>query len=376
MIGDANIYSILYEQDDDFKKIFKVRADFDIEMPRNNDSIGQYLGFIKMICEHDNLLPFDASGIAAVLEQGARIAGHQNKLSTRFTVIADVVRESSYWTMKDKATTVSSKYVLKSVAEHIDRVSMVEDKLQEMILNGSILIDTVGAVVGQVNGLSVYDTGDHVFGKPSRITARTSLGRQGIINIEREAALSGPTHNKGVLILSGYLRSMYALNKPLVISASIAFEQSYGGVDGDSASSTEIYAILSSIADLPLRQDIAVTGSINQKGEIQPIGGVNHKVEGFFDVCKSRGLTGRQGVIIPHQNIIELMLRHDIIDAAEHGKFHIYGIKHVDEGIELLTGIKAGKKRKDGTFEKGSVHFLVDKKLTEYSKRWNELTKE
>jgi ATP-dependent Lon protease len=373
MIGDANIYYILYEQDDDFKKIFKVRADFDIEMPRENSSIRQYIGFIKLICEHDNLLPFDASGVAAVLEEGARIACHQKKLSTRFNAIADVVRESNYWAVKSRAKKVSAKHVLKGIEEHIHQVKMVEDKMQEMIVDGTILIDTKGTEIGQVNGLSVYDMGNYMFGKPSRITAKTSLGRQGVINIEREAALSGPTHNKGVLILSGYLRSMYAQNKPLVLSASIAFEQSYGGVDGDSASSTEIYAILSSIAGIPLQQGIAVTGSVNQKGEIQPIGGVNQKIEGFFDVCKSRGLNGKQGVIIPQQNIVELMLRHDIIDAVNRGKFHIYGIKHVDEGIEILTGIRAGKRLKDGTYEKGSVHFLADRRLSEYAKRWNEL---
>ncbi|MFI5251854.1 MAG: Lon protease family protein [Bacteroidota bacterium] len=376
MIGDAEIYHILYEQDDDFKKIFKVRADFDIEMPRDKATVTQYIGFIKLICENDNLLPFDATGIAAVLEQGARLAGHQKKLSTRFNAVADVARESSYWAMKDKAKMISAKHVLKGIAERIDQVKMVEDKLQEMIIDGSILIDTEGAEVGQVNGLSVYDMGNYMFGKPSRITAKTSLGRQGIINIEREAALSGPTHNKGVLILSGYLRSVYAQNKPLVLSASIAFEQSYGGVDGDSASSTEIYAILSSIAGIPLRQDLAVTGSINQKGEIQPIGGVNQKVEGFFDVCKTRGLTGKQGVIIPHQNSIELMLRYDIIDAVRKGKFHIYGIKHIEEGLELLTGMRAGNKLRDGSFAKGTIHYLVDLKLTQYSQRWNELSKD
>ena len=376
MIGDATIYYILYEQDDDFKKIFKVRADFDVEMPRTKRAISQYLGFIKLICEHDNLLPFDASGVAAILEEGAKIAGHQKKLSTRFTLIADCVREASYWAVKDGAKSVSARHVVKGAEEHTDRMKMVEDKMQEMILSGSILLDTKGSETGQVNGLSVYDMGNYSFGKPSRITARTSLGRRGVINIEREASLSGPTHNKGVLILSGYLQGMYARTKPLVLNASIAFEQSYGGVDGDSASSTEIYAILSSIADLPLRQDLAVTGSVNQKGEIQPIGGINQKIEGFFDVCKARGLNGKQGVIMPHQNLVDLMLRHEIITAVKHGKFHIYAVKHVDEGIEILTGKKSGMRKKDGSFEKGTVHYLVDKKLTEYAKRWNELTNE
>jgi predicted ATP-dependent protease len=244
---------------------------------------------------------------------------------------------------------------------------MVEEKIQEMILEGLLLISTDGREVGQVNGLSVYSLGEHEFGKPSRISVKTSMGRGGIINIEREADLSGPTHNKGVLILSGYLRGMYAQNKPLVLSASIAFEQSYSGVDGDSASSTEIYALLSSLSGVPLRQDIAVTGSVSQHGEIQPIGGVNLKIEGFFDVCKARGFTGSQGVIIPIQNLKDLMLRHDIIEAVRQRKFHIYTVSTIDEGIEILTGKRAGRRRKNGTFEPGSINALVDAKLKEYA---------
>ncbi|MGH2567206.1 MAG: S16 family serine protease, partial [Bacteroidota bacterium] len=236
--------------------------------------------------------------------------------------------------------------------------------------DGTFMIDTDGAVVGQVNGLSVYDVGEHAFGKPSRITAKTSLGRAGIINIEREAELSGPTHNKGVAIISGYFRSRFAQDKPLIMSASITFEQSYGGVDGDSASSTEIYAILSSLAELPLRQDIAVTGSVNQKGEIQPIGGVNLKVEGFFDSCNARGLTGKQGVMIPHQNVGDLMLREDVVEAIEKKKFRIHAIKTVDEGVEILTGVKAGVQTKNGSFEPGTVYQLVDHKLARYAEEW------
>jgi ATP-dependent Lon protease len=246
----------------------------------------------------------------------------------------------------------------------------VEEKIQEMIHNGTIMIDTKGAQVGQVNGLSVYDSGEHEFGKPSRITARTSLGRNGIINIERDSELSGPMHNKGVAILSGYFRSMFAQNKPLVMDASITFEQSYGGIDGDSASSTEIYAILSSLSEVPLRQDIAVTGSVNQKGEIQPIGGVNLKIEGFYDVCKARGLTGKQGVIIPIQNVDDLMLREEIYDAVKKKKFSIYAVKSINEGIEILTGRKAGKKKSDNTFESGTINALADGKLQRYASDW------
>lgn len=374
MIGDAFIYSLLYEQDDDFKKIFKVRADFDVEMPKEKQSIAGYIAFTKMICDDEELLTFDQSAVAAVIEYGVRLAGAQRKLSTRFNIIADLIREADYWAMKASAKRVTADHIWKAVTERIERVNMIEDKIQELIMDGTIFIDTDGAAIGQINGLSVYDMGEYMFGKPSRITAKTSLGRQGVINIEREASMSGPSHSKGVLILSGYLRGTYAWNKPLAMNASIAFEQSYSGVDGDSASSTEIYAILSSLAELPLRQDIAVTGSVNQKGEIQPIGGVNQKIEGFFDVCRARGLTGSQGVMIPHQNLDDLMLRRDVIEAVKKNQFHVYSVKTIDEGIEILTGTKAGKRLKDGSFEKDSVHQIVDSKLTRYAERWKELS--
>ena len=373
MIGDAYIYSLLYEADDDFKKVFKVRADFDIEMPKKCQSIEHYVSFIKAICDAERLLPFDRSGIAAVVEHGARLAGRQDKLSTRFNVIADVLRESNYWASRKGNARVTANHVVKAIQERVERVKMVEDKIQEMIVDGTIMIDCDGWAVGQINGLSVYDMREYMFGKPSRITAKTSMGRDGVINIERESDLSGPTHNKGVLILSGYLRSMYARTKPLVMNASIAFEQSYSGVDGDSASSTEVYAVLSSLSNFPLRQDIAVTGSVNQKGEIQPIGGVNQKIEGFFDVCKARGLTGKQGVIIPRLNVRDLMLRHDVLKAVSKKQFHVFAIETIDEGIEILTGRKAGRRMSDGSFEKGSVHHAVDQILTEYAKHWREL---
>jgi lon-related putative ATP-dependent protease len=373
MIGDAYIYRLLYGMDDDFKKIFKIRADFDTEMPNEDRSIGSYLSFIKTVCDEEKLITFDMSGVAEVVEHGIRLSGRQNKLSTRFNVIADVIREASYWASKDQATKVTGAHVRKAVDERIERVKLVEEKIQEMIDEGTIIIDSDGAVVGQVNGLSVYDIGVHAFGKPTRITAKTALGRAGIINIERESDLSGPTHNKGVLILGGYLRAMYAQHKPLVLSASIAFEQSYSGVDGDSASSSEVYAILSSLSDLPVRQDIAVTGSINQHGQIQPIGGVNLKIEGFFDVCKARGLTGKQGVLIPSRNVKDLMLRHDVVEAVQNKQFHIYAIDTVEEGIEILFGKPAGKQRRDGTFEKGTVHALVQAKLEKYAKEGKDL---
>jgi ATP-dependent Lon protease len=370
MIGDTSLYNLLYFRDDDFKKIFKIRADFDFEMPKTKSGISQYLRFIKMLCDDEHLLPFDAAALAQIIEYGVRLAGRRQKISTRFNIIADIVREAEYWARKAKRKTVTDVHVEKALDERVYRIKLVEEKIQEMIDNRSILIDTSGSVVGQVNGLSIFNNGEHEFGIPSRITARTSLGRSGVINIEREAELSGPTHNKGMAILAGFFRSKFAQGRPLVVDASVTFEQSYGGVDGDSASSTEIYAILSSLSDIPIRQDIAVTGSVNQKGEIQPIGGVNLKIEGFYDVCKARKLTGTQGVIIPHQNVDDLMLREEICRAVQKKKFYIYAIKTIDEGIEILTGVKAGKLRRDGTFEPNSFHALVDQKLEKYATLW------
>jgi lon-related putative ATP-dependent protease len=372
MIGDAYIYETLYYRDEDFKKIFKIKADFDTVMNRNEDSQLQYSAFIRKICQDEHLLPFDRTGVAAVIEYGVRLAGRQKKLSTEFYRITDVLREANYWAKKDGSEQVTEKHVDQAIAERIDRLRMIEDKIQEMIDDGIILIDSEGAKVGQVNGLSIFDMGEYAFGKPSRITAKTSMGKAGIINIEREADLSGRTHNKGVLILGGYLRGKYAQDKPLSLTASLAFEQSYSGVDGDSASSTEVYAIVSSLANLPLRQDMAVTGSVNQNGEIQPIGGVNQKVEGFFDVCRSRGLTGKQGVMIPHQNVGSLMLRKDVVAAVQEGKFHIYPIQSIDQGVEILTGLPAGEKSPGGTYPAGTVNALVDQKLQELAERMKE----
>lgn len=372
LVGDDFLYRILYNFDDDFKKIFKVKGDFDSVIPKNGEAVNQYAGFIKRICDDDALAAFDKTGVAAVVEFGVRQAGRKKKISTKFSEIADVIREAHYWAEKEKSKYVTEAHVDKAIEKGIDRVNLIEDKLQEMIEEGTIMIDTEGVVTGQVNGLSVYQLGDYSFGKPSRITASISMGKAGIINIEREADLSGPTHNKGVLILSGYLREKYAQDKPLALSASICFEQSYSGVEGDSASSTEVYALLSSLSDLPLRQDIAVTGSVNQKGEIQPIGGVNHKIEGFYDVCRAKGLTGSQGVMIPHQNVDDLMLRKDVVKAVKENKFHIYPVKTVDQGIEILTGAKAGERKDDGTYDEGTVNFLVDRKLSDLAHRMRE----
>jgi len=368
MIGDPYIYNLLYHLDEDFREVFKIRADFDSEMPNENDSIASYLSFIKTMSDREGLLPFDLTAVTEFVEYGVRLSGRQSKLSAQFSILADVLRESSYWAAKEHDREVTGEHVRKAIEERIERVRMVEEKIQEMILDGSIMIDSEGKKVGQVNGLSVYQLGEYDFGRPSRITAKTAMGRAGIINIEREAAMSGPTHNKGVLILSGYLRSMFAQDKPLVLSASIAFEQSYSGIDGDSASSTEVYALLSSLSGIPLRQDIAVTGSINQHGEIQPIGGVNQKIEGFYDVCRARGLTGTQGVIIPDQNVKDLMLRHDVIQAVDEKRFHVYAVKTVEEGLELLTGRPAGKRKQTGHFTPGSVFAQADARLREFAK--------
>jgi len=375
MIGDNFLYHLLFYRDEDFKKIFKVKADFDSVMPKEDENIHQYACFMKKICDDDKLLPFDKSGVAGVVEFGVRTAGKQKKLSTRFTMIADLVREASYWASNAKSKQVKREHVEKAIEEWMERVSLPEDKIQEMIEDGTIMIDSEGEVLGQINGLSVYSLGEYSFGKPTRITARTSMGRAGVINIEREADLSGRTHNKGVLILAGYLRGKYAQDKPLTMSASLAFEQSYSGVEGDSASSTEVYAILSSLSGLPLRQDIAVTGSINQKGEIQPIGGVNEKIEGFYQVCKAKGLTGTQGVIIPHQNVDDLMLKREVVEAVKEGKFHIYPVKTIDQGIEILAGVKAGERKEEGTFEEDTVNFLVDKQLKAFAQTWKDFAR-
>ncbi len=376
MIGDPLIYSLLATYDEDFKKVFKVRADFDWQMSYDEEKAKEYVKVIKSIIAKENLLPFDKTGVAEVFNYSIRLAGRRNKLSTRFNIIADILKEASYWAKKEGERYVRDIYVKKAVEHRAFRSRLVEEKIQEMIDEGTLLIDTTGKVVGQVNGLSIYDTGEYSFGRPTRITARTAVGSAGIINIEREAELSGRIHSKGVLILSGYLRYKYAQEHPLIMSASICFEQSYSGVEGDSASSAELYCLLSALSDLPLRQDIAVTGSINQKGEIQPIGGVNEKIEGFFEVCKKRGLQGTEGVIIPHQNIEDLMLKDEVVEACQKGLFHIYAVKTVDEGIEILTGFPAGEKDENGKYPEGTVNRRVADKLKEYALKWKEFAGE
>lgn len=374
MIGSQWLYYLLYYRDEDFKKIFKVKADFDTVMNKSAGNINEYASFIKSICHAEKLLPFTKKAVADIIEYGVRIAGRKDKLSTRFHVIADIIREADYWARQAKHKGIGADDLDNAIQGWRRRVNMMEDKIQELIEKDILMISTTKKVVGQINGLSVYQISGYSFGKPTRITAKTSLGRAGIINIEREAKLGGRTYNKGVLILSGFLKSRYAQNQPMTMDATLGFEQSYSEIDGDSASSTEVYAILSSLSGVPINQEYAVTGSVNQNGQIQPIGGVNEKIEGFYDVCKAKGLTGTQGVIIPASNIEDLMLRQDVVDAVEEKKFHIYAIKTIDEGIALLTGVKAGRTTKTG-FEKDSINYLVAKKLKEYAVRMKDYAK-
>ncbi len=363
VVADAYLYHLLLFHDPDMNKVFKVRADFDTVMDKNEESIHQISRFVKMKSDEEKLKPFDRTAVAALVEQAVRMSGRQEKISTSFPQLTDYLREASYLAGLEKEENVRDQHVESVLESRRFRASRAEEHLQEMIDRGTLMIDVEGKAVGQVNGLAVYSMGDYAFGKPSRITCSTAMGRAGIINIERESDLSGNTHNKGVLILGGYLRKKYAQDKPLTMSASIAFEQSYGGVDGDSASSTEIYALLSSLSEIPIRQYIAVTGSVNQNGQVQAIGGVNEKVEGFFDCCMKKGADPEQGVMIPLSNVEDLMLRRDVVKAVEEGRFHIYPVSTIDEGIEILTGKSAGKRKADGTYPKGSINQLVNDKL-------------
>ncbi|MCA2004267.1 MAG: AAA family ATPase [Ignavibacterium sp.] len=364
LIGSQIIYSYLSEREYDFKKMFKVKADFDYEINRTEHNILEYAKVIKKLIKEENLLEFDKSAIAYLMEISAIFAGRQDKLSTRFSRIADVMREASFWAKDDGQNIVSDFHVKKAYRMAKDRHGMLESKITEMYKDNLILIDTQGERVGQINGLAVYDADFYSFGRPTRITATVSLGSGAIINVEREAGMSGRHYNKGVLIISGYFRETFGQDMPLSFNANLVFEQSYGMVEGDSASCTEIFALLSVLANLPLKQSIAVTGSLNQKGDVQPIGGVNEKIEGFFDICKLQGLTGTQGVIFPIQNIRDLMLKEEVIEAVKKGIFHLYPISRVEEGIEILTGVKAGKKTAKG-YEVGSVFYLVEKRIKE-----------
>ena len=363
MIGSSYYYDVLEEYDEEFDKFFKIRADFDYEMPRTKENVDKLAQFIKGFVEREKTIEFDVGAVCAVVEYSSRSAERQDKLSTRFNHLAEILCEAVTWAQMEGAETVTAGHIRKTVAEKEERLKLYEEKLDEMLEENVIMIDTDGAEVGQINGLAVLDMGSYVFGNPTRITATTYVGKSGIVNIEKEARLSGQTHDKGVQIITGFLGQTYAQKFPLSLSCRVCFEQNYSGIDGDSASSTELYGILSSLAELPIRQDLAVTGSVNQKGEIQAIGGVTYKIEGFFDLCKKRGLTGKQGVIIPASNVRELVLKDVVVDAVKNGMFHIYPITRIEEGMELLMGTPAGKKNKAGSFPANSIHGMVMKKL-------------
>ena len=365
LIGDRDMYELLYDYEDDFKKIFKVRVEFDEEMTWSEEVIRQYAGRLRKLSDDEHLCPFDRTAVAVLLEHGVRRAGRRGKITARFFDLADLAREASYVAKHEKAAVVTAEHVRKAQEAQIDRHNLTETKIREMVEQNLLFIDTTGARAGQVNGLSVLEIGGYAFGKPVRITAAVALGKLGIINVERESNLSGRFHDKGVQIISGYLRRTFAQDKPLSLSASVCFEQSYSGVDGDSASSTEIYAILSALSEIPIKQELSVTGSVNQQGDVQPIGGVNQKIEGFYDVCKLKGLTGTQGVLIPAENVEDLMLRDEVIDAVAKKKFHIYPVATIEQGIEILTGVRAGKRGKTGKFEPESVFAKVDSRLRE-----------
>ena len=365
LIGSAYLYHQLYALDEDFKKLFKVKVDFNHEMPRGRKELMAYAAFVCTFCSQPGRRHLEKAAMAKLLEYSSRLVSDQEKLSTRFNEITNLLAEANYWAEERGHQLVTEEDMVKAIEEKVYRSNMIEEMIQENIERDYIVLNLDGYAVGQVNGLAVLQIGDYSFGKPSRITARTSLGQRGIINIEREVKISGPSHSKGVLILSGFLAGRYAQDKPLSLTASITFEQLYDGVDGDSASSTELYALLSDLSGVPINQGIAVTGSVNQYGEIQPVGGINEKIEGFYYACKARGLTGKQGVLIPKRNIKNLVLKDEVIRAVENGSFHIWAVSTVDEGIEILTGVEAGRLTPDGTYPSGTVNYLVDARLRE-----------
>ncbi len=369
LVGTSYLYELLYEFDDEFAKLFKICAEFDYEMDATSNNVTEIARFVKSFSEKEKTLPFDYTAVLSLVEYSTRISEQQNKFTTRFNKLTEILAEAYTWARLDNAQLITGAHIKKAIKERDYRHNMYEEKLSQMIGDGLIMLDTVGQKVGQINGLAVMSVGDYMFAKPSKITATTCVGKAGIINIEKEVEMSGSIHDKGVQVLSGYLGQMYAQEFPLSLSCRLCFEQNYSGVDGDSASSTELYAVLSSIAEIPINQEIAVTGSINQYGEIQPIGGVTHKIEGFFDLCRSRGFTGTQGVIIPIQNVKDLVLKDEVIEAVKEGNFHIYAISHVDQGIEILTGVSAGAKNEKAKYSPNSVHGKVIKRLKEFYKK-------
>ncbi|MCZ7662120.1 MAG: AAA family ATPase [Thermoleophilia bacterium] len=381
LIGEPMIYYLLHSLDPDFQELFKVKADFDTIADRTAANEVLYARFIAHVCRREKLPPFSKEGVARIVEHGSRTVEDQRKLSVRFLGVVDLVREAAYWAMhrnggSPDGTIVDRDDVQRAIDEHIHRSARIEERVREMIAQGTIMVDTEGEVAGQLNGLSVSMMGDYAFGRPSRITATTRLGNGDVVDIEREVEMGGPIHSKGVMILAGFLGARFAADRPLSLSARLVFEQSYAGVDGDSASSTELYAILSSLSGLPVAQRFAVTGSVNQRGQVQAIGGVNEKIEGFFAVCKEKGLTGDQGVLIPQANAANLMLRQEVRDAIAQGRFHVYPVSTVDEGIAILTGVAAGEPDAEGVYPEGTVNRLVADRLAELAKKAKEHRRE
>ena len=367
IVGDEQIYQTLLAVDYDFRKLFKIKVEFEDSSDNTEENMNKLARFIHGFCEQEQLPHLDPSAVAKIMEYSSRLADNQDKLSTRFNDLAQIIGEAATWAKMKRAKIVTAEFVDMALSERANRIKKYDSMYTEMIKENTLLIDTTGAKVGQINGLTIMNIGDYMFGKPVKITATTYTGKNGVINIEREVDLSGSTHSKGVYILSGYLGEKFAQDIPLSLTASICFEQLYNGVDGDSASSTELYAILSSLSGVPINQSFAVTGSVNQKGEIQPIGGVNEKIEGFFQICKMRGLDGTHSVMIPIQNQKNLNLSNEVVDAVKNGLFHIYAISTIDEGIELLTGVPAGKKDSNGNFPAGTINYLAYEKLKKYA---------
>jgi predicted ATP-dependent protease len=367
LIGSPVLYQLLYVLDEEFAELFAVRADFAPDMPWSEEGVGQYAAFVSGWVQKTGLKAFDRTAVARVVEYGARLRDHQHKLSTRFLDLANLLTEAGYWASQAGHDTVTAEDVDQAIAKKAYRANLVEERVHDLIAEGTLLIDTVGEQVGQVNGVSIVDLGDYAFGQPTRITARVGLGRGTILSIEREIELSGPSHSKGVLTLAGYLTGLYVQEWPLALAATLTFEQSYDEVEGDSASSAELYALLSALAGLPLTQSIAVTGAVNQHGEVEAVGGVTRKIEGFFAVCRAHGLTGEQGVLIPASNLPHLMLTDEVIEAVRAGQFHVWAVHHVNEGIALLTGHPAGEHGTDGQFPEETVHRLVEQRLQRYA---------
>jgi len=365
LIGDSNMYQLLFAYDPEFRELFKVKADFDYAMEKTDTNIRSYAGFFTTLALNESLKHLDVSAIARLLEHSSRLAEDQDKLSTQFGIVADVVREAHFYASQENSKYITVEHVEKAIESKIYRSNLIQEKLREYIQRNMIFISTEGEAVGQINGLSVLNVGDFSFGAPSRITVAVGLGKEGLIDVQREVKMSGPIHGKGVLIIAGYLASKFARDKPLTLAARIVFEQNYEGVEGDSASSTELYALLSALSGVPIKQTFAVTGSVNQNGEVQPIGGANEKIEGYFEVCRARGLNGQHGVMIPDTNVRNLMLKKEVVDAVKAGKFHIFPVKTIEQGIEVLTGVPSGKLLVDGSYEKDSIYDRVDRRLKE-----------